>query len=419
MADVREGAAPGGYVQGRRAEAPEANPAAQGTPVLPPSPVQPAAPAKSSRKRFVLALIAAAVIGAGGWFGYNWYVEGRFLVSTDDAYVKADTTILAAKISGYVTEVAVRDNVAVRAGDVLARIDDGDYRLAVEAAAAKVATQDSTIQRIEAQRVAQDAAVAQARAQLAAAEADTQRTVSALARAQRLISQEFASQAAVDTAKADRDRNLAQVEQAKAAITGAEAQVAVLKAQRSEAERVKGELQNALDRAKRDLDFTVVRAPVDGVVGNRVVQIGQFVQPGTRLLALVATASIYVEANLKETQVGRITLGDSVDVSVDAFSGQPIHGRVESIAPASGAIFSLLPPENATGNFTKIVQRIPVRIALDPQAVAHGRLRPGMSVITTIRTGREPDPARVGVIDQGSRAPARLGATEQNGRVQP
>ncbi|QCI68161.1 HlyD family secretion protein [Phreatobacter stygius] len=414
MADVREDAAPGGHVQDRRAAAPEAAPAPQG------GPAAASPPAKSSRKRLVLALVAAAVIGAAGWFGYDWYVDGRFLVSTDDAYVKADTTVLAAKISGYVVEVAVRDNASVHAGEVLARIDDGDYRLAVEAAAAKVATQDSTIQRIEAQRAAQDAMVAQARAQLAVAQADTQRTVAALARAQRLISQEFASQAALDTAKADRDRNIAQVEQAKATISGAEAQSTVLQAQRTEAERQKAELQNALDRARRDLDFTVVRAPVDGVVGNRAVQIGQFVQPGTRLLALVATASIYVEANLKETQLSRIMLGDSVNVSVDAFSGKPIRGRVESIAPASGAIFSLLPPENATGNFTKIVQRIPVRIMLDPAAIAHGRLRPGMSVVASIRIGTDPEPARVGATDQGSRrTPARLGATEQSGRGQP
>ena len=419
MADARDDMAAGSPVLDRRTEVPGgAVPAPTAGPAAPPSP--PAAPpARGGRKRIVLGLILAAAIGGGGWFGYDWYVNGRFQVSTDDAYVKADTTILAAKISGYVTEVAARDNAAVRAGDVLARIDDGDYRLAVEAAAAKVATQDSTIQRIEAQRTAQEAAVAQARAQLAVAEADTQRTVSALTRAQRLNTQEFASQAALDTARADRDRNVAQVAQAKASVTGAEAQLAVLTAQRAEAERQKAELQNALDRARRDLEFTVVRAPVDGVVGNRVVQIGQFVQPGTRMLALVATASIYVEANLKETQLARIALGDAVNVAVDAFSARPIHGRVESISPASGAIFSLLPPENATGNFTKIVQRIPVRIKLDPQAIANGQLRPGMSVVATIRVGTDAEPARVGTVHQGAPLPARISANEQAGSARP
>ena len=367
--------------------------------VAPAAPATPPARRGTGRKR-ILALIALAAVATGGWYGMDWWTTGRFIVSTDDAYVRADTTILAAKASGYVTEVLVRDNSAVKAGDILAKIDDGDYRLAVEAAAAKVATQDAVLARVDAQIAAQQTAVQQVRAQLGVYEVDIQRTTAALARAQQLIRNEFASQAALDTAKADRDRILAQVEQAKAGVASAEAQIGVLNGQRAEAEAQKVELANALARARRDLDFTLVRSPVDGVVGNRAVQVGQFVQPGTRLLAVVATASIYVEANLKETQLARVRPGEPVTLKVDAFGEQTLTGRVESIAPASGATFSLLPPENATGNFTKIVQRIPVRIILDPQTVASGRLRPGMSVVVSIRTDREAEPARLGQVSR-------------------
>lgn len=361
-------------------------------------PPAPAAPRRGGRRKLILGVVLAGLLGAAGWYGYDWWTNGRFIVSTDDAYVKADTTILAAKASGYVTEVLVRDNAQVKAGDVLARIDDGDYRLAVEAAASKLATQDASLARVDSQITAQQATVAQVRAQLGVAEVDIQRTTAALARAQQLIRNEFASQAALDTAKADRDRTLAQVEQARAAVASAEAQIGVLNAQRAEAQAQKAELANALARAKRDLEFTVVRAPVDGVVGNRAVQVGQFVQPGTRLLAVVANASIYVEANLKETQLARVRPGEPATLKVDAFGDRTMTGRVESIAPASGATFSLLPPENATGNFTKIVQRIPVRIQLDPETVASGRLRPGMSVVVGIRTDLAAEPARIGQV---------------------
>lgn len=368
----------------------------------PVSPQQPAAPPRR-RRRLLVGLVGLCALAAAGWYGQDWYVNGRFIVSTDDAYVRADTTVLAAKISGYITEVSARDNAAVKAGDVLARLDDGDYRIAVESAAARVATQDATIRRMETQIGAQAAVIAQTKAQLGMVEADTPRVAAALARAQRLVSQEFASQAAFDTARADRDRNQAQIEQARAGVAGAEAQEAVLKAQLAEAQRQKSELEAALDRARRDLDFTLIRAPIDGVVGNRAVQVGQFVQPGTRLLALVDTASIYVEANLKETQLARVAIGEPASVAVDAFAGRAIAGRVDSISPASGAQFSLLPPENATGNFTKIVQRIPVRIRLDARAVEEGRLRPGMSVVVSIRTDTGASPARVGTVDRAAR----------------
>ena len=323
---------------------------------------------------------------AMGWLGYDYLTVGRYLVSTDDAYVRADTTTLAAKISGYVTAIPVADNEPVRAGEVVARIDDGDYRLAVDSARHKVATQQAAIDRIARQIVAQQAAVEQARAALASAQAAAARAQSELDRQQALAGKEFASRQTLERALANRDQTAAAVQGAKAALQAAQAQVDVLGAQQQEARRTLQQLQTALAKAERDLSFAVVRAPIDGVIGNRAVHVGDYVQTGTRLASVVPLAGVYVDANFKETQLARIKPGQPATISVDALPGRTITGTVASIAPASGAVFSLLPPDNATGNFTKIVQRLAVRIRL-PDGVAEQRLlRPGMSVVVSVDT---------------------------------
>ena len=328
----------------------------------------------------------ALLLAAGGWYGVQWWQVGRFEVSTDDAYVSADTSILAAKVAGYVKSVDVSTNQRVKAGDVIARIDDGDYVLAVQAAADKIATQEAALARFDEQRKAAEAAVAQAKAQLAATEADKQRAELEFERQDKLASSNFASRSVLDNARADRDKANANELSATASVASAEASLAVLKAQRIEAERVLAEYRTARDQAQRNLDFTVVRAPIDGVVGNRAVQVGQLVQPGTRLAAIVPLDAVYVDANFKETQLGRLHPGQKVQIYVDAYPDRDLTGTVESVSPASGAVFSLLPPENATGNFTKIVQRIPVRIALDAHTLEGHRLRPGMSVTAVVDT---------------------------------
>ena len=367
-----------------------------------PQPTGPEASDKPARgfkpKKLILPIILLAGLATAGWYGLDWYRHGRFIISTDDAYVRADMTIMAAKVPGYVLEVPVRDNALVHAGDILARLDDGDYRLAVAAAKAKLATHEATLARIDAQIAAQEAVVLQTRSQKQVSRADTQRAAAALQRVQALARADFASQAAYETALADRERNIAQIDQATAAIVAAEAQVTVLKAQRAETLQGRGELVNALEKAERDLGFTVIRAPIDGVIGNRAVQVGQYVQTGVRLLGLVSSRTLYVEANLKETQLNRIFLGQSATIIVDAQKDHPLTGIVESISPASGATFSLLPPENATGNFTKIVQRVPVRIALDPQVVAEGWLRPGLSVEVDLTEEPGKTPVRLGAV---------------------
>jgi len=349
-------------------------------------------PARRRRpvRRLVLTVLAIAAIAGGGYEGWRWWTVGRFEVATDDAYIAADTTILAAKVGGYVTDVAVADNQVVKAGDVVVRIDDGDYRLAVQADQNRIATEQSTIARIGEQVKAAEAAIDQAKATVAAAEADLTRATQVLDRQQHLVKTAVASQQALDNAVADRDHAVATLAGAKAALAAAEANVKVLEAQQAEAESTLGELRTALAQAERDLSFTVVRAPVDGVVGNRAVHVGNLVQAGTRLVAIVPLDGVYVDANFKETQVGRLKAGQHVEVEVDAFPDRPFEGVVDSVSPASGSVFSLLPPENATGNFTKIVQRVPVRIRFTAEELAEGALRPGMSVLATVDTRTGP-----------------------------
>ncbi len=381
----------------------------------PPGAVAPPARSVSrSPRRFIAPVVVLAALGYGGHWAYDWFVEGRFLVSTDDAYVGADTAIIAAKVAGHVTEVAAVDNAFVRAGDLLVRLDDGDYRNAVEAAKDKIATQDATIARIGRQIEAQGAVIAQAEAQvgsaaaqLEGAQADQRRAALEFDRSQKLAETNFGSQQRLEQATADRARTAAAMAAASAAKASAEAVLAgakdnleVLKAQQTEAARVRGELVTAEEKAERDLSFTEIRAPFDGVVGNRAVELGQYAQPGTRLLALVALNSAYVDANFKETQLETIRPGQKVDLAVDSYGGRVIPGVVASIAPASGAEFSLLPPDNATGNFTKVVQRIAVRIAVAPQALADGTLRPGLSVVASVHTRDEslPRPTLLGAL---------------------
>ena len=336
-------------------------------------------------RKALIGMAAAIVLAAGGWYGYHWFTIGRFIVSTDDAYVHADATTLAAKVSGYVAAIGVADNAYVHAGDVIARIDDGDYRLAADTARDKLATQQATVARIGKQIEAQKASVAQAKAQLASAQAVETRTQSELKRQQELAAKQFASRQTLEQAQSNRDQAVAGVQSAQAALDSAIANIDVLTAQRQEAARQEQELKTALAKAERDLSFTVIRAPIDGVIGNRAMQVGDFVQTGQRLASLVPLSDVYIDANFKETQLSRLKPGQPVSISVDALSSRDITGTVASVSPASGSVFSLLPPDNATGNFTKIVQRLAVRIRLPADVTDQRLLRPGMSVVV----GRE------------------------------
>jgi membrane fusion protein, multidrug efflux system len=341
-------------------------------------------------KRTLIAAAAAIAIIAGGAFGTQWWVTGRYVISTDDAYVRAHNTTLASKISGYVASIPIEDNATIHAGDVIATIDDGDYKLAADAAREKVATQQATVDRIGRQVIAQNATIDQAKAQMVSAQAAAKRMQLELDRQQSLAAQKFASQQTLEQAQANRDQSAAAVDNAQAGIDAATANLDVLKAQQQEAARTLDELKTALAKAERDFSFTVIRAPVDGVFSNRAVQTGDYVQTGQRIASLGQLDDVYVDANFKETQLGDIKPGQKVDVAIDALDGKVVEGVVSSISPASGAQFSLLPPDNATGNFTKVVQRVAVRVTFPDEVQKAVTLRPGLSVVATVHT-RDPD----------------------------
>lgn len=346
--------------------------------------VQDTAPVFGSRRVFMSGLAGALALAAVV-YGFQYWTVGRFIVSTDDAYVGAYMSMVSSKVAANVAAVPVVDNQRVTAGDELVRLDDGDYKLALEQAETKLATQRAAILTFDAQIRSADAAVAQARAQLDANRATLVRAEADFERTNTLAQRDFSSKSALDAARATRDSAQAQLVAQEAAIASAEANSGVLKAQKQQAEQVAKELEVAVAKAERDVSFTVIRAPFDGVVGNRSVQVGDYVTPGKRLAAVVPLDKVYVDANLKETQLAHVVPGEAATVRVDALDGEVLKGTVESIAPASGSQFSLLPPENATGNFTKIVQRVSVRIAIDAKEAA-GRLRPGLSVIADIDT---------------------------------
>jgi membrane fusion protein, multidrug efflux system len=363
--------------------------------------VPPAARPRRFGRQLALAAVLAAAVGGASWFGYNWWTVGRFVVSTDDAYVGAYNTTIATKVAGYVAKVLVTDNARVHAGDVIATIDDGDYRLAADSAREKVATQESTIARIGHQIDAQQAAVAQAKAQLVSAQAAARRWELELSRQQYLVATDSSSQQILEQTQSSRDQAVAAVQSAQAALDSATANVSVLHGQQQEAIDTLAELKTALAKAERDLSFTIIHAPIDGVIGNRAVQVGDYLQPGQRLASLVPLNKIYVDANFKETQLSQLQPGESVSIAVDALPEHDINGTIESISPASGAVFSLLPPDNATGNFTKIVQRLPVRIRVPEAVASKGLLRPGMSVVVSVNT-KETAPVEVGTIHNAS-----------------
>lgn len=363
-----------------------------------------AAPATRSRKKLILGGLGAVALVAAAWFAYDYITVGRFIVSTDDAYVGADMAIMSPKVPANVAEVPIVENQFVKEGDVLIRLDDGDYKLALDQATAKLATQNAAVATFDAQIRAAAANETQMRAQLDATNANVAKTQADYERTKPLADRDYTSKATLDAALAARDMARAQAKAGEAAIESAEANIALLKSQRQEAEQVAKELEVSVAKAKRDLSFTILRAPFDGVIGNRSVQVGDYVTAGKRLLAVVPLDKVYVDANVKETQLAGIKIGDTAELSVDALDRPPIKGVVEGIAPASGSQFSLLPPENATGNFTKIVQRVPIRIAV-PAAEAKGSLRPGLSVVVDIDTRTAPkDAAPVSVSQANSHA---------------
>jgi membrane fusion protein (multidrug efflux system) len=335
-----------------------------------------------------LLLAGAALIGvvAAGDLGSRYWTTGRFEVSTDDAYVKADTTVIAPKISGYLSEVLVSDNQTVKAGQALARIDARDYRVAVDQARADLAAALADIDNVNASLDEQQAVIAQARASVAVDQANVTFA--------RQDSDRYASLAHTGAGSVQNEqqattrRQVAEstLQRDQATVLATEWRAAMLRAQRAKAEATLAHNQSVLDQAELNLGYTTIVSPVDGVIGNRGLRVGQFVQAGTQLMAVVPISGVYVVANYKETQLTDVRPGQPATITIDMFPGTPVKGHVDSIAPASGQEFALLPPDNATGNFTKVVQRIPVKIVLDANDPLAGMLRPGMSVTPVVDT---------------------------------
>ncbi len=347
----------------------------------------PAAP-KSGKRKFVLMGIGLLLaLAAASYAGYYTLV-GRFYVSTDDAYVRANNTMLGAKVAGHIASILPGDNTPVKAGDVVFRIDDGDYKIAVDAAASRIATQQATVDRIGRQIAALESQVGQSKAQLVSAEAGLKRADLDFERQQALNTKGFASRATYEVSEAGRDQGAAAVKAAQAAYDAAVSNVEVAKAQQAEAQAQIGELKTSLAKAERDLSFTSVRAPVDGTFSNRLVNTGDFVAVGQRLGNIVPLDQVFIDANFKETQLKRIRPGQPVTIKVDAYGMRKFNGVVDSIAAGAGSVFTLLPPDNATGNFTKIVQRVPVRIRVPKSVARQNLLRAGMSVYATVDTNK-------------------------------
>jgi membrane fusion protein, multidrug efflux system len=342
-------------------------------------------------RRLLLAGTAVAVLAGASWYGWDYWTVGRFLVSTDDAYVKADNTTVAPKISGYLREVLVGDNERVTAGQVLARIDERDFRVALDQAKADVAAAGAAIASKRAQLDVQQAVINAAKATL---DVDTANATFAKQENKRYTDLAATGYGSVQNAQAAQSRDagaLAAIERDKANLASALKQVELLKAEITQAVAAAARANALQSQAELNLSYTTIVAPIDGVVGNRTLRTGQYVQAGTQLMSLVPASGAYVIANFKETQLTNVQAGQPVDIDVDMFPGKSVHGHVDSLAPASGQEFALLPPDNATGNFTKVVQRIPVKIALDASSV---ELRPGMSVIPRIQTQKR-DPVSV------------------------
>src|SRR5712671_7401576 len=369
----------------RAPQAPGQAPARAQTPAGAPA-ADAAAPKSGARKKFVMMGVVGLLALAAASYGVYYVFAGRFYVSTDDAYVRANNTTLGARVAGHVAAILPGDNVVVRKGEVVFRIDDGDYRIAVDAAPTKIATQQATIDRIGRQVTALESAVAQAKAQLTSSEAALKRAGLDFDRQQALSTKGFASRATFELSEASRDQGLAAVKSAQAAFDAARDNVEVTKAQQAEARAQFAELQTSLAKVERDLDFTYVRAPVDGTFSNRLVNTGDFIVTGQRLGNVVPLNDVFIDANFKETQLKRIRPGQPVTISVDAYGHRKFAGVVDSISPAAGSVFTLLPPDNATGNFTKIVQRLPVRIRVPKDVAKQNLLRAGMSVYATVDT---------------------------------
>jgi membrane fusion protein, multidrug efflux system len=357
---------------------------------IPPDVIPARATGMSLRRKILLIALVLGVLGFAVWRGLRYISHDRYMERTDNAYVEADISVISPKVQGYVREVLVKDNQPVRKGDVLAIMDDSEYRAKLAQAEAAVATRRAAIENVKASAERQKSAIASAQSEIEAKRADWSRADSDLKRFSTLRKDKWISEQRYQSAQADAARSHANVDSAQADLRGQQGQMGVLSSQARVVLAGYKESLAALEVARLDVENTILRAPADGVIGNRSVRIGQYARAGSLLMAVVPMRDVYVVANFKETQLQKIRVGQAVALTVDAYADNPLAGVVDSISPAAGSRFSILPPENATGNFTKIVQRMAVKIRLTNALPETVRLVPGMSVEAEIDTRSEP-----------------------------
>lgn len=339
-------------------------------------------------KMFLLTALAVLLVVIAWSWGWQWLTVGRFEETTDNAYVRADITSIAPKVAGYVIGVDVADNERVKAGDILFRIDDKDYRARLAQAEANIATARAALVILDAEKRLQEALITQSEAQLKSALAAHTLAAQNFERYRALLRTQAVSEAKFQESEATNAEAGASVSAARAAIQAQRRKLDVFAAQREAAQAALSQAEAARTLAQIDLDNTTVRAPLDGVAGNRQVRVGRFVTTGTSVLDIVPVHHVWIVANFKETQLEHVRAGQSVRISVDGYPNAEVLGVVDSLAPGSGAAFSLIPADNATGNFVRVVQRVPVKIRLT-NVPSQVHLVPGLSARVSIRTAPE------------------------------
>ncbi len=340
----------------------------------------------SPRARSILLVVGTVAAVLFVLWLVHYETRGKFIERTDDAYIRADAVTVSPKISGYVEQVFVADNQDVKAGQPLVRIDPRDYKAQTSQYQAQIDVARANVDNVRAMIREQDAAIAQARAQLAASEADASFAAGEVKRYTPLAESGAETREKLTTLRNQATQATNAAAAQRAALDSAERRIGALQAQIRQAEAQGETAQAQLAAADVNLGSTVVRASVDGRVGDKSVRVGQFVQSGTRMMSVVPLAKIYISANFKETQIGLMRPGQPATIEVDSLPGVELKGHVDSVSPGTGAEFSLLPPQNATGNFTKIVQRVPIRIAIDAGPDARKVLVPGLSVTVKVDT---------------------------------
>ncbi|OAN11000.1 hemolysin D [Photobacterium jeanii] len=338
----------------------------------------------TKNKAPLIATVIMLSLGIAG--GSYWYGYGRHFETTDNAYLQGEITTISPKVSGYITQSFVDDNQIVKAGDLIATLDDRDYQVAQDKAQANLAVSQAAITNLQAQRDLQQTLIRQSTSKIESAQAEFERAQQQVTRTRSLLKRNYSSQDELDDMQSHLKVTRAQLSEAQASHQAAEDQRAVIDSQIAQATAALSEAQAQLEQAELNINYTKIYAPVDGIVGKRSLRVGLLVQPGMPLLSLVPTEEVWVEANFKETQLSKMHQGQKVDIALDAYPDQHIEGVIDSFSPATGAKFALLPPENATGNFTKIVQRVPVKIVLPHNDNIDKLLIPGLSVVATVDT---------------------------------